>query len=65
MKVCNKRKQIGDRFRSFKDYYSDNVTMEEYRLSSKKDVANDAWDYQAKYIELLESKIRGLRSEVK
>lgn len=63
MKTCSKRKQRGDRFRNFKDFYNDLVDECGQDISAL-NVGANAWNYQQKYIELLETKIRGLRKEI-
>lgn len=65
MKTCDKSKQRGDRFRTFDGFWND-LTKEhpESPTYLEKLAVKEAWNYQQKYIDLLEKKLKNFRKSV-
>lgn len=64
MKTCCKRAQRGDRFRRFSEFWLD-LNEQEHFDEQPINASEEAWNYQQKYIDLLETKIANLRKGVK
>lgn len=61
MKTCNKAKQRGDRHRTAISFYNDCIKD---NLLTFKEAVELTWDYQTKYIKLLESKIKSFDNSI-
>ena len=61
MKTCNKAKQRGDRHRTAISFYNDCIKD---NILTFKEAVELTWEYQTKYIKLLESKIKSFDNSI-